>query len=105
MIRRIIGISHVADLEKVEDEEIRAECERRCLLLARETVFGSALPLPLPLPLPLSQVSLNDIHQLVGRARVHYALSHPLAWSGERRDETKYKIQYMISDASYCTVL
>ena len=81
MIRRIVGISHVADLEKIEDEEIRGVCERRCLLLAREMVLGSALSLSLSLP--PSQVSLNDIHQLVGRARVHYSLSPPLSWSGE----------------------
>ena len=81
MIRRIVGISHVADLETIANEEIRGVCERRCLLLAREMVLGSALPLPLPLP--LSHVSLDGIQELVSRAREHYALSPPLSWSGE----------------------
>ena len=79
MIRRIVGISHVADLETIANEEIRGVCERRCLLLAREMVLGSALPLPLP----LSHVSLDGIQELVSRAREYYALSPPLSWSGE----------------------
>ena len=41
MIRRILGLAHVEDLESIEDPERRAACERRALALARELVlFG-----------------------------------------------------------------
>jgi len=36
MIRRILGLAHVADFESIADEEMRASCERRALLLARQ---------------------------------------------------------------------
>ncbi|CAG9461929.1 unnamed protein product [Pedinophyceae sp. YPF-701] len=35
MIRRIVGIAHVADLEGIEDADRRAVCERRALKLGR----------------------------------------------------------------------
>lgn len=40
MIRRIIGIAHVADLECIEDLELRSQCEARCLALARWILTG-----------------------------------------------------------------
>jgi 5-methylthioribose kinase len=39
MIRRIIGIAHVADFESIVDPDVRAACERRALLLARRLVL------------------------------------------------------------------
>lgn len=33
VIRRIVGIAHVADLESIVGEAVRAECERKCLLV------------------------------------------------------------------------
>ncbi len=36
MIRRIIGLAHVADLESIEDPSVRAVAERRAIRLARE---------------------------------------------------------------------
>jgi 5-methylthioribose kinase len=46
MIRRILGLAHVLDLESIKDPERRAQCERRALRLARalmveRTRFGS----------------------------------------------------------------
>jgi 5-methylthioribose kinase len=46
MIRRILGLAHVLDLESIKDPDRRAPCERRALRLARElmverTRFGS----------------------------------------------------------------
>jgi 5-methylthioribose kinase len=42
MIRRILGLAHVEDLESIEDPGRRAACERRALALARELVlFGT----------------------------------------------------------------
>jgi 5-methylthioribose kinase len=35
LIRRIVGIAHVEDLDGIEDLNIRSQCEKRCLLLAR----------------------------------------------------------------------
>ncbi len=41
MIRRILGLAHVEDLESIADPDRRADCERRALALARELVlFG-----------------------------------------------------------------
>ena len=42
MVRRIVGIAHVEDLESIEDEDIRAECEKRALSLARILITDRA---------------------------------------------------------------
>ena len=36
MIRRILGLAHVEDLEAIADPERRARCEAKALQLARE---------------------------------------------------------------------
>jgi 5-methylthioribose kinase len=36
MIRRLVGIAHNADFERIEDADVRAVCERRALTLGRE---------------------------------------------------------------------
>ncbi|AEG51532.1 5-methylthioribose kinase [Sphingobium chlorophenolicum L-1] len=36
IIRRILGLAHVADFETIADEALRADCEKRALLFARE---------------------------------------------------------------------
>ncbi len=36
IVRRILGLAHVADFESISDERARADCERRALLLARD---------------------------------------------------------------------
>jgi len=38
MIRRIIGIAHVADIESIKDEAIRAECEVKVLLFGQRLI-------------------------------------------------------------------
>ncbi|HEX7820601.1 MAG TPA: S-methyl-5-thioribose kinase [Sphingobium sp.] len=35
IIRRILGLAHVADFESIADEPLRADCERRALLIGR----------------------------------------------------------------------
>jgi 5-methylthioribose kinase len=40
MIRRILGLAHVIDLEQIADANIRALCERRALRLARELMVN-----------------------------------------------------------------
>jgi len=41
MIRRILGLAHVEDLESIADPERRARCETRALTLAREMMLGA----------------------------------------------------------------
>jgi len=35
MIRRVVGIAHVEDLESIRDKDLRARCEKACLVFAR----------------------------------------------------------------------
>jgi len=39
MIRRIVGIAHVADLESIEDKDVRASAEKKSLVLARQLIL------------------------------------------------------------------
>ena len=41
MIRRILGLAHVEDLELIADPERRARCETKALTLARELMLGA----------------------------------------------------------------
>lgn len=41
MIRRIVGIAHVEDLDAIIDLDVRAICEKRCLIFARTLVVTS----------------------------------------------------------------
>ena len=41
MIRRILGLAHVEDLESIADPERRARCEAKALKLARELMLGA----------------------------------------------------------------
>src|SRR5262249_19211796 len=40
MVRRILGLAHVIDLEKIADPDRRALCETRALRLARELMVN-----------------------------------------------------------------
>jgi 5-methylthioribose kinase len=40
MIRRILGLAHVEDLESIENQQLRAECEKRALKCAREMLVN-----------------------------------------------------------------
>jgi 5-methylthioribose kinase len=42
MIRRILGLAHVEDLESIADPERRAKCETKALRLARELMLGAS---------------------------------------------------------------
>jgi 5-methylthioribose kinase len=42
MIRRILGLAHVEDLESIADPARRAICERKALRLGRALVVGGA---------------------------------------------------------------
>jgi 5-methylthioribose kinase len=41
MIRRILGLAHVEDLESIADPQQRAQCEAKALRLARELMLGA----------------------------------------------------------------
>jgi 5-methylthioribose kinase len=41
MIRRILGLAHVEDLESIAAPERRARCEAKALRLARDLVVGA----------------------------------------------------------------
>jgi 5-methylthioribose kinase len=40
MIRRVLGLAHVADMDEIKDPAARAVCETRALLAARELMLG-----------------------------------------------------------------
>jgi len=42
MIRRILGLAHNIDLEWIEDKDVRATCEARALMLARDMMVNTA---------------------------------------------------------------
>lgn len=41
MLRRLVGISHVEDMESIADPEVRSVCEKRALLFARQLILAS----------------------------------------------------------------
>lgn len=66
MIRRIVGVAHVADLEEIQDTHARSTCEKKALLLARILVLASQRNDP--------DCGVSDIHQLLGLATRVYKL-------------------------------
>ncbi len=42
MVRRILGLAHVEDLESIADPDLRADCERRALRLGRALIVDRA---------------------------------------------------------------
>jgi 5-methylthioribose kinase len=44
MVRRVVGIAHVADLKEISDDALRADCEKRVLALARLLMLVSSEP-------------------------------------------------------------
>lgn len=43
MMRRVLGLAHVADFELIEDRAARAACERATLLLSRRIIMSDAI--------------------------------------------------------------
>lgn len=50
MIRRVVGISHVEDLDGIKDRPTRARCEAHALALGKRLALLSAAPPPPPPP-------------------------------------------------------
>ena len=42
MLRRIVGIAHVEDLESIADADVRARCEKRGLAIAKHLIMNAA---------------------------------------------------------------
>jgi 5-methylthioribose kinase len=40
MIRRLVGIAHNADFERIEDPDVKATCEKRALRVGREILVN-----------------------------------------------------------------
>jgi len=73
IIRRIVGIAHVADLEEIKDPDIRSSCEKRALLLGQRLVLASQDPTGI--------VSIASIDVLISLAKELYDLpSLPEVW-------------------------
>jgi 5-methylthioribose kinase len=47
MIRRILGLAHVAELEAILDPDLRARCERKALRIGRLLVVNAEVSLRL----------------------------------------------------------
>lgn len=60
MIRRIIGVAHVAELEEIADADLRSRCEEKALTLAKSMVLFSANS---------DSTSFSDIFALIKRAK------------------------------------
>ncbi|CAE7659659.1 MTK1 [Symbiodinium microadriaticum] len=73
MIRRIVGIAHVADLDSIADIEVRARCEKKVLVLARQMMVASAATCVLP-------ESLRSPAALAALARKVGAEEPPIQW-------------------------
>jgi len=71
MIRRIVGIAHVADLDTIADTDLRASCEKRCLALAVKMVLVSQQD--------STTKSIENIKKLAEMARESYKASPPLS--------------------------
>lgn len=41
MIRRVVGVAHVEDLEAIEDRAVKVACEKHAIALGRSLVLSS----------------------------------------------------------------
>ena len=80
MIRRIVGISHVADIDKIEDIETRGLIEKRCLLLAKELILASQTPSQGPGSGTGTVTGICGVRVLVERARANYSIIPSTSW-------------------------
>jgi 5-methylthioribose kinase len=65
MVRRILGLAHVIDLERIADPDRRAQCEERALRLARELLLhGECYP-----EIAAVTAAARDLRRLDGAGR------------------------------------
>ncbi len=70
LIRRIVGIAHVADLKDIPNQDIRGDCEKRCLSFARVLMMYSKS----------SNQTLLSIRDVMEEARKIYYAPAPTSW-------------------------
>jgi 5-methylthioribose kinase len=71
MIRRVVGIAHVADLDSIADADARSVCEKRALLFGRQLVIASQ---------ESGSTSISDIRDLAAKAKAVYSSSPSAIW-------------------------
>lgn len=72
MIRRVVGIAHVADLESIADADQRAACEKRVLNFARKIAIASQDPIKL--------LEFQTLDKVVDFARNWFVAPSPATW-------------------------
>jgi 5-methylthioribose kinase len=75
MLRRVVGISHVADLESIENPDVRAGAEKRALLFARKLIVTSYAN-------RVAQEGLSSVQDLINAARVVFVTDPAEEWPG-----------------------
>lgn len=60
LIRRVVGIAHVADMDTIADGTVRAGCERKALLFGRKLLVSGASEIPSVKSL-LEETKLNSL--------------------------------------------
>lgn len=70
MIRRIVGIAHVEDLEGIADADRRARCEKTALIFARRLALASFH----------RTASLGSLAEVLSLARASYKSDPPAEW-------------------------
>lgn len=60
MIRRLVGIAHVPEMESITDDETRSVCERRALKLGRRLLTQAK---------EMGDASIQDVIQLAKEMR------------------------------------
>ena len=79
LIRRIVGIAHVEDLDGIADLELRSHCEKRCLLLARHFILmasqtSAAYEDAAVLPLVRRPQDLRQVAEAVNKLDINQAM-------------------------------
>ncbi|KAJ1441554.1 translation initiation factor fusion with methylthioribose kinase [Ochromonadaceae sp. CCMP2298] len=75
MIRRIVGIAHVEDLDSIADQEVRAVCEKKALLFARKLVLASFSNET------YEAGGLGSMQEVITQARLFFASVPPAAYT------------------------
>ena len=68
LIRRVVGVAHVADLDSIDDADTRAAAEMRVLHLARALILAP------------QQGRLRTVAELVAAAKAEYSAKPPAEW-------------------------
>jgi 5-methylthioribose kinase len=71
MIRRIVGIAHVADLETIEDPSVRSQCEKKSLTLGKRLVVASNSS---------GSSMYSNIEEVAAAAKQIYVSPAPASW-------------------------